>query len=158
MLKNHTSSKRLPTTSTSSQSDVKHTKSSMEFMNTECSVVYSPNEVDELEEDETAEFTMTFQCAPEEFEVSGSLSHITSKGKGGGKLSSQSICNLSIKWIRSVCTVSGGSRISQVGAGRQAPGWGRQTIIWLILSQKLHEIKRNLTRGGRSWCPPYILQ
>ena len=62
--------KRLPAKSISSQFDVNNTKSSVEFYNAECSVVYSPSEVDELEEDKTAEFTMTFQCPPEEFEVS----------------------------------------------------------------------------------------
>ena len=65
--------KRLPTSRTPSQYDVNHTKSSVEFLNTDCSVVYSPTAVDELEEDETAEFTMTFQCLPDEFEVSENL-------------------------------------------------------------------------------------
>ena len=62
--------KRLPAKSISSQFDLNNTKPSMEFYNSECSVVYSPGEVDELEEDKTAEFTMTFQCPPGAFEVS----------------------------------------------------------------------------------------
>ena len=62
--------KRLPAKSISSQFDSNNTKPSTEFYSAECSVVYSPGEVDELEEDKTAEFTMTFQCPPEQFEVS----------------------------------------------------------------------------------------
>ena len=62
--------KRLPTKTLLSQSKVNHTKPSMEFFNTECDVVFSPSQVDELEEGKTAEFTMTFQCPPGEFEVS----------------------------------------------------------------------------------------